>query len=339
MLSGLLLTAVLFWLVRQAELASFRTRLESDVSQRTDTIINKIDDSVLVATALHNYFAASQQVTREEFSSFSRPFLQERGEIKALSWDPRIPHAQRGHFEEQGCNGLDEEFFIYERDSKGDRLPAGNRNFYYPVCYIEPMGENRKAIGFDVGSDPVRLAALERARDTGKPTATERIMLVQEGKSTSSVLVFNPLFAKGIPAATVAERRMALQGFTVVVFNMEKLLFATLGKTRPIGLSFDLLDLSAPSGPATPPSLDTPAYRERLMAGLSASRSSRHHEEILLLRAQLGGEPHPQPGVHGTELSACLLACAPGGRVVEHAAGALFPCPVCTAAGAGRTGP
>jgi len=246
-LSSLLLTALLFFLVRQTELASFRTRLESDVSQRTDAIINKIDGSVLVATALHNFFAASQPVTREEFSSFSRPFLQERDEIKALSWDPRISHPQRRHFEEQGCTGLDEAFFIYERDNKGDQLPAGNRNFYYPVCYIEPMDENRKAIGFDVGSDPVRLAALERARDTGSPMATERIMLVQEGKPTSSVLVFNPLFAKGIPAATMAERRMTLQGFTVAVFNVEKLLFATLGKTRPIGLSFDLLDLSAPA--------------------------------------------------------------------------------------------
>ena len=93
------------------------------------------------------------------------------------------------------------------------------------------MGENRKAIGFDVGSDPVRLAALERARDTGKPTATERIMLVQEGEPKFSVLVFSPLFAKGLPATTVAERRMALQGFTVAVLNMEKLLLAALGKT------------------------------------------------------------------------------------------------------------
>ena len=101
-LSGLLLTVVLFWLVRQAELASFHTRLESDVSQRTDTIINKIDDSLLVVLALGNYFAASKQVTREEFSIFSIPFLQARSEIKALSWDPRIPHAQRGQFEDQG---------------------------------------------------------------------------------------------------------------------------------------------------------------------------------------------------------------------------------------------
>jgi two-component system, sensor histidine kinase len=244
-LSGLLLTAVLFWLVRQAELDSFYTRLESDVSQRTDTITNKIDDNLLVVMALRNYFDASEHVTRKDFATFARPFLQERNEIKALSWNFRIPHAQREHFEAQWRGSLAKEFFIYERDSKGDQLPAGNRDFHYPVWYIEPMDENSKAIGFDVGSDPIRLAALERARDTGKPTATERIVLVQDGEPKYSVLVFNPLFAKGLPATTVAERRAALQGFTVAVLNIEKLLVAAFGKTKPFDLGFDLLDLSA----------------------------------------------------------------------------------------------
>jgi two-component system, sensor histidine kinase len=245
-LSGLFLTVVLFWLVRQAELASFHARLESDVTQRTDTIVNKIDDSLLVVLALGDYFAASEQVTRQEFSVFSIPFLRARREIKALSWNPRIPRGQRVPFEDQGRRVLDKEFFIYEQDGKAGRLPAADRDFLYPVWYIEPVGENRKAIGFDVGSDPVRLAALERARDTGKPTVTERIKLVQEGEPRYSVLVFSPIFAKGLPASTVAERRTALQGFTVEVLNMETLLLAALGQTAPIGLPFDLLDLSAP---------------------------------------------------------------------------------------------
>lgn len=245
-LSTLFLTIVLFWLVRQAELASFRTRLESDASLRADTIINKLDDSLLVVMALRNYFAASEQVTREQFATFSRPFLHERNEIKALSWNKRLSHAQRGAFEVLGRKELANEFFIYERGSKGDLVPAGGRNFYYPVWYIEPMGENRKAIGFDVGSNSVRLAALERARDTGKATATERIKLIQDGVPAYSVLVFNPLFAKGLPATTVAERRLALQGYSVAVLDMEKVLHAALGKTQPIGLPFDLIDLSAP---------------------------------------------------------------------------------------------
>jgi|GEM_PF-1290162 len=245
-LSGLVVTIVLFGLVRQSELSSFQTRLESDLLLRTDTIVNKIDDSQLVVIALRNFIAASDQVTRQDFTGFTLPFLQERTEIKAFSWNPRIANDQRGQFEEQGRRDQTELFSISERDNKGAMVPAAVRDLYYPVWYIEPQAENRKAIGFDVGSNPVRLAALEQARDTGRPTATERVMLVQDGQPRYSVLVFNPLFAKGMPVATVAERRRALQGFTVVVLNMEKMLAAALGKTAAIGLPFDLLDLSAP---------------------------------------------------------------------------------------------
>ncbi len=244
-LSGLLLTVMLFWLVRNAELASFQTRLESDVSQRSETIINKLDDSLLVVMAMRNYFAASNQVTRETFATFSLPFLQERNEIKALSWNPRVFRDQRSHFEEQGKKERNEAFFIFERDGKGNRLPAGERDVYYPVQYIEPMGENIKAIGFDVGFNRVRLAALEQARDKGKPVATERVVLVQDGEPKYSILVFNPLFAKpGTSATAVAERRETLLGFTVAVINIEQLLLAAFGKTKPFGLDFDLLDLS-----------------------------------------------------------------------------------------------
>jgi len=245
-LSGLVLTVVLFWLVRQSELASFKIRLESDVALRTDTIVNKIDDTQLVVIALRNFIVASDKVTRTDFADFTLPFLQIGNEIKALSWNPRVANDQRRRFEEQGRSEQIAQRGITERNSTGGLISAATRGTYYPVWYIEPMADNRKAIGFDVGSDPVRLAALEQARDTGRPTATERIMLVQDGQPKYSVLVFNPLYARGMPVATVAERRKALQGFTVVVLNMEKLLAASLTKTAPIGLPFDLLDLSAP---------------------------------------------------------------------------------------------
>jgi len=243
-LSGLVATLALFLLVRQAELASFHTRLESDATQQTDTIVNKIDDSLLVVMALRTYFATHDEVTRAEFASFSGPFLKERGEIKALSWNPRVPRDQRARFEAEG-QGLSRDFFLYQRDANGTRVPAEQREFLYPVWYIEPVAENGRAIGFDVGSNAVRAAALEKARDTGKPAATERIMLVQDGLPEPSVLVFHPLYASGLPAATVEQRRLALKGFAVAVLNVGKLLKAALGSTGPPGLCFDLVDLTA----------------------------------------------------------------------------------------------
>lgn len=246
-LAGLLFTLVLLLVVRQAELSSFQTRLESDASLRTDTIVNKIDDTLLVVMALRNFFASSEQVSRQRFATFAGPFLLERQELKALSWNPRVLDGERALFEDREGKSLAGKLAISELGTKGERQPAGRRDFYYPVLYIEPLRDNLQAIGFDVGSNPLRLAALERARDTGMPAATERITLVQDGAHKFSVLVFNPLYAKGMPLTTVAERRQALQGFTVAVISIEKLLLAALGKTKPIGLHFDLLDLSAPS--------------------------------------------------------------------------------------------
>ena len=245
-LAGLILTVVLFWLVRKSELEAFTTRLESDVSLRTDTIVNKFDDTLLVAMALHNLFDASPGVSREQFRTFVLPFLRESDELKALSWNPRIPSDRRRAFEAREGRSLGTEYFISERDRSGARIPAGERSDYYVVRYIEPLAENRKAVGFDVGSNPERLAALERARDTGMPTSTERIRLVQGDKQKYSVLVFNPLYAKGVPVTTIPERRAALEGFTVAVIDVEKLLLAALGKSEAIGLPFELLDLSAP---------------------------------------------------------------------------------------------
>ncbi|MBJ6749136.1 CHASE domain-containing protein [Geomonas anaerohicana] len=247
-LTGLLITVVLFFLVRRSELASFDSRLERDVSNCADTFGNRVDDTRMVLMALRNHFASSKEVSRSEFTIFTEPFLREHAEIKALSWNPAVPLRQRGRFEEEGRREAGPGFVITERSAGGGRVPAADRGYYYPVWYIEPMATNGKAIGFDVGSDQVRLAALERARDTAAATATERIKLVQDRASTYSVLVFHPLYARGLPTETPAQRRMAFLGATVAVLNIEQLLVATFGAATPFGLDFDLVDRSAPFG-------------------------------------------------------------------------------------------
>ncbi len=244
-LTGLLLTGALLLLVQRTKLHAFNVRLESDAFLRTEAVVNKIDDSVLVTVALRNLFQSSRHVTRREFAEFALPFLQTREELRAVSWNPAVSRDQRRAFEERQRGNPAGSFFIYEKDRLGRRRVAGDRAFHCPVLYIEPAGENNKALGFDVGSDPVRLAALERARDTGEPSATERIRLVQDDRHRYSVLVFTPLYATGRSVATVAERRRAFLGVTVAVITMEQLLHAALDRSWPIGLPFDLLDLSA----------------------------------------------------------------------------------------------
>ncbi len=245
-MAGLLLTLLLFRVVREAEVESFNIRLERDISLRADTITNNIDDSLLIIMALRNYFEASETVTSDGFATYSRSFLDKRKELKGLSWNPRITAASKALYQAQERVKRGSGFMVYELAANGEHVPVNVRDNYYPVQFIEPIELNRKAIGFDVGSNAVRLAAIEKARDTGLPAATERIQLVQDEEHKYSVLVFNPLYTRGMPVSTVAERRLALQGFAVAVFSIDKLLKGALEKTKPIGLPFELLDLSAP---------------------------------------------------------------------------------------------
>ena len=78
-------------------------------------------------------------------------------------------------------------------------IPARSREEYFPVFYLETLQKNAAAFGFDVNSEPRRRQALERARDTGKVTATATLRLAQEPGSQLGFLVFQPLYAGALP--------------------------------------------------------------------------------------------------------------------------------------------
>ena len=108
-------------------------------------------------------------------------------------------------------------------------IEASRRAEYFPVYYVEPLIGNRAAAGFDLASNPVRLAALERARDTGEPVTTGRITLVQETGRQFGFLIFFPVYQAGAILDTPAKRREALRGFTLGVYRIGDMLTGVLG--------------------------------------------------------------------------------------------------------------
>ena len=59
---------------------------------------------------------------------------------------------------------------------------------------MEPLAGNEAAVGFDLASNPIRLAALQKARDTGEIVAPARIRLVQETRGEGGGVVFKPIY-------------------------------------------------------------------------------------------------------------------------------------------------
>jgi CHASE1-domain containing sensor protein len=86
----------------------------------------------------------------------------------------------------------------------------------HAIVYLEPLDHmNLRALGFDMHSEPVRRAAMDRARDTAWPALTGRVKLVQEIDAIAQpgFLLYVPIYRGGEVPESVEERRAALHGF------------------------------------------------------------------------------------------------------------------------------
>ena len=127
--------------------------------------------------------------------------------------------------------------------------PPGERPFSTAIVWLEPFNEiNRRAFGYDMYAEPVRRAAMDKARDTGKTTVAARVVLVQEPVSgqQSGMLMYVPSYREGMPTATVAQRRAALRGFVYSPVRMHDFVTGTFPRL-PADVAFDVYAGQVPS--------------------------------------------------------------------------------------------
>lgn len=113
--------------------------------------------------------------------------------------------------------------------------PAGDRNQYVPVTFVETNTPRSLIPGTDLWSESVRRTALEEARDTGKITLSGRVipLTFKDDPRQAGFYVLYPVYRSGQPVGTVAERQAALQGY-VFTFLRSSDLFEGLFKGLPV---------------------------------------------------------------------------------------------------------
>jgi len=126
--------------------------------------------------------------------------------------------------------------------------PAGPRDLYTAITHIEPFGgRNLRAFGFDMFSEPVRRAAMERARDTGQAALSGKVVLVQEGAAAeqAGALMYLPVYRAGALTGTVEQRRKAILGWVYAPFRMNDLMKG-LGGAHSTDLVVEIHDGESP---------------------------------------------------------------------------------------------
>ncbi len=123
---------------------------------------------------------------------------------------------------------------------------SGEQPFAVPVTYLQPDTErNRRALGYDMYSEPIRRAAMIEAERTSRPAATDAIVLQQEGEGLApGFLIYMPVFEPGAGGRT-------LKGFIYSPFNAEDFLQSALELEDAGSYGVRLYDSEAEGGEDT----------------------------------------------------------------------------------------
>lgn len=112
---------------------------------------------------------------------------------------------------------------------------------HYIITHIEPIEQNRAALGLDTASELNRQTAARKARDSGEAVMTERISLVQDGQERPGFLIYMPIYQPNMPTDNVAQRREAFIGWSYAPFVTENFLSGILG-TLTNRIRFNIYD-------------------------------------------------------------------------------------------------
>lgn len=122
--------------------------------------------------------------------------------------------------------------------------PVAGTGRIAPVTMFAPASpRNRRALGYDMYSDPARAAAMAEAELTLRPAASGRIALEQESSTAA------PAFAIYMPAfrpAAEGERRLA--GFVYTPFRAREFLDAAISRDGPARFGVRLYDGEGSTG-------------------------------------------------------------------------------------------
>lgn len=115
--------------------------------------------------------------------------------------------------------------------------PDRSQPYSVVVTYLQPDTErNRRALGFDMFSEPIRRRAMLNAERNARPTASAKVVLQQEGDADApGFLIYMPVFG-------ASPQGRVLRGYIYTPFNAQDFLSSALQLEHSGGFAIRLYD-------------------------------------------------------------------------------------------------
>lgn len=231
---GLLLVGLWcsFWMAHR------QTRINEQVAaERFAVLATKVQSELMQRVTRYQYglrgvrgavlTAGPERIDRSLFRAYheSRDIKVEFDGARGFGFIRRVPADQVDGFVKQARQDGQPDFSIH-----GFAPNAAER---YVIQYIEPIEDNREAVGVDIASERARREAAQQAMRTGQATLTSPVTLVQVAQVPKrSFLVLLPIYRLGMPTQTPEQREAATYGWSYAPLVIDDVL-RDIGPDRP----------------------------------------------------------------------------------------------------------
>ena len=191
----------------------------ADVARKAQAMTSAIERRAYTSSAYLRAGAALLSTQDEVTPELFRRFVSElrldanyRG-AEGIGWAPVIEAAELAAFEARlGMSRRDEQHVT-------PTIEEQPRDLLTPILFLQPdTVRNRRALGYDMYSEPTRRAAMDLAAANDRPTASGPVVLVQEGGGDAAgFLIMMPVF-EGLSSSR------ELKGFIYSPFNASQFL-------------------------------------------------------------------------------------------------------------------
>ena len=168
----------------------------ADVARKAQAMTSAIERRAYTSSAYLRAGAALLATQEEITPELFRRFVSElrldanyRG-AEGIGWAPVVAASEVAEFENRlGVSRIGEKRVT-------PSLADMPRDVLTPILFLQPdTVRNRRALGFDMYSEPTRRAAMDLAAGNDRPTASGPIVLVQEGgEDAPGFLIYMPVY-------------------------------------------------------------------------------------------------------------------------------------------------
>jgi len=241
---GLMLVLALTQVLQGSFKANVKTRFDAAVLDHGQSVQRGISPYLEAMQTIRSAFYATGTLSKDEFRVIAQRSLEQLPGILSLQWVP-VVEQETQFVLDKSKNGFYRENTTNIQSIVGGLVSEYSKDLSFLERFLAPMKSNVSTSG----SDTAGLAGIWRAIEHNEVFVSGRLDLNQSTEESSGVALILPVYSTAMTANTAEQRRGALTGFIVTVFNVGHMIDEVLSENaRASGLILRFEDIGGAPG-------------------------------------------------------------------------------------------